>query len=474
MMRLPLLSCILFFAVCGSVPNSWARDAEGKAHVKNMKSAQGAEKLPGKAAPPQGRSGAVTVGVLNVRAKPGLRYEVIAQLHRGDRVVVIDEQDDWLGIRAPHSAKAWIAARFVGAGGTITGSRVRVRSGPGLVFTPYALLEEGERVECVNGPRNGWQQIIPPRMAVAWVHRQFVKLAPPPKPKAAHDESVAKSKTATAAEKHGEPKVTTERRAAKSAEVPGKVTEKAGASSAEKEDEKPGVPTNVANTKTPPKKAAAVTLSKGPGNPAEKEVQPGKKTVKASVETSARAKSGKSKPVPPETGTAKSVKETAGFASPQVVPPKTPGEAANKETVKVPSGISDAGNRKAGAGAKTGKAQSVTPPPAAESTVADAPPSGGAPSGAVDAAGKMSEVRVVLEGVLLPLEIDKRTRFATHVLCKKQDGVLAPFCYLKCSNREINLGEWEYREVRVYGTEMHYRGWTRPAVDVDGIQLVRP
>lgn len=114
---------------------------------------------------PKRQKGTVLAGVLNVRARPGLRFEVIAKLRKDDPVTVVAEEQDWFGIAVPKIAKAYIAARFLGPDGTVIGDKVRVRSGPGLVFTPYAELHEGEKVEPQGDPENGWQRITPRKTA---------------------------------------------------------------------------------------------------------------------------------------------------------------------------------------------------------------------------------------------------------------------------------------------------------------------
>ena len=131
---------------------------------------------------PKRQKGTVLAGVLNVRARPGLRFEVIAKLRKDDPVTVVAEEQDWFGIAVPKIAKAYIAARFLGPDGTVIGDKVRVRSGPGLVFTPYAELHEGEKVEPQGDPENGWQRITPPEGGVGWVHRAFIAIEPPPEP----------------------------------------------------------------------------------------------------------------------------------------------------------------------------------------------------------------------------------------------------------------------------------------------------
>ncbi len=404
------------------------------------------------------RTGIVTVGVLNVRAKPGLRYEVIAQLHRGTRVTVVSVQDDWLSIRVPPDSQAWIAARFVRAGGVVTGDRVRVRSGAGLVFTPYALLAKGSRVHCLGAPHDGWQRIAPPADAVGWVHRRFVKLLPAAVPE--------KSKKTLTPGKPGKTKKTAT--AGPPARRPGPKT--GGTASARR-------PKSGGNGSKSAGHAGAESVSAGPPRP------PGRAAQKPPARPRNRGETGKpaAKPAPvPATGR-KSKAGTpgkpapAGRSGPAGAGKKTPRPAGkkkpgNKPAAKGPGAAANKQERsKPRKPAETGGASKKTAKAAAKSGKKSA-----SPGKARQTPEKSGPVRVQLEGTLLPLDITKRSRFATHILCRAGGGVLVPFCYLICTSGEIDLDQWKYQKVRIYGREVHYKGWTRPTVDVDGIQLLHP
>lgn len=137
------------------------------------------------------RIGTVTGTVLNVRARPARHYEIVAQLRLGDEVRIVDETDEWYEIVLTIQAKAWIAARFVGADGAVTGSRVRVHSGPGLVFTTFAYVNKGDKVELLGEAVNGWQRIAPPASSTAWISKGFVDVPEPVVPEVAVTEPEA-------------------------------------------------------------------------------------------------------------------------------------------------------------------------------------------------------------------------------------------------------------------------------------------
>ncbi len=337
---------------------------------------------------PLKRKGVVTAGVLNVRARPGLRFEVIAKLRKDAAVTVVTEEGDWIGIVPPKNAKAYVAARFLEADGTVTGDSVRIRSGPGLVFTPYARVHRGDRLELQGAPENGWQRITPPSTAVGWVHRDFVAVEPPPAPEVA------------AADREEQPKAARPQPAESAVtDQPGtgeKAADEAKQPAFEVEGGKTGVDTETVavEEKTPEEQTG------GPG--------PGEQVAPEPEEQ------------PPET-TPHAV-DTGGELAAEQAPSATEGSRTGEEEAR----------------------PEVLPP-----------------------------VRVSREGVVVSLG-EQATEYVSHTLSRRVGGTLYPVCYLNCRSREIDLSEWEGRKVKVYGREIRYPGWSRPVIEVDGIQLLPP
>ncbi len=73
-----------------------------------------------------------------------------------------------------------------------------------------------------------------------------------------------------------------------------------------------------------------------------------------------------------------------------------------------------------------------------------------------------------LEGVVFPLK-EQAVPEASHILYRREGTVCYPICYLRSSR--LDLSQWELREVRLYGDKTEVRGWSRPVIDVRGIQL---
>jgi uncharacterized protein YraI len=125
------------------------------------------------------RTGTVTATTLNIRARPGLFFEVIGTLKEGAPITILEENDGWYRIQVPEEAEAWVSARYLGEDGTITGDDVRVRSGAGVAFTPYHSLKEGETVQPLGPESNGWVRIAVPEDATAWASAEYVRARAP-------------------------------------------------------------------------------------------------------------------------------------------------------------------------------------------------------------------------------------------------------------------------------------------------------
>lgn len=150
------------------------------------------------------RDGKVTAGNLNVRARPGLFYEVVAKLTDGASVRAVAKRGDWLRILVSDEADAWVSAQFVGTDGAMQGDKVRVRAGAGVAFTPYHRLREGETVHPTGEEKDGWVRIRPPEEATVWVSAKYVELVPRPDTKQEPDTQIASTKTGGDDENHAD------------------------------------------------------------------------------------------------------------------------------------------------------------------------------------------------------------------------------------------------------------------------------
>ncbi len=121
-------------------------------------------------------TGVVTANKLNVRAKPGVKYEIVSFLVKGGIVNVVERSGEWYGIRAPDQTEAWVAANQIDDG-VVTEERAPVYSGPGTLFSVYAYCDAGDRVTVLNSRDEKWTRIEPPSDALVWVHGAYLMVA---------------------------------------------------------------------------------------------------------------------------------------------------------------------------------------------------------------------------------------------------------------------------------------------------------
>ncbi len=135
-------------------------------------------------------TGVITATALNVRSGPGTGSKVLRAVKGGDKVEIYEKKDGWLRI----GSSEWVSGKFVKVTegvtekpqpkketGTVTASKLNVRSGPGGSNKVVSTLDNGESVE-ILAEKNGWLNIGPDQ----WVSAKFIKkgeAAPVAKPK---------------------------------------------------------------------------------------------------------------------------------------------------------------------------------------------------------------------------------------------------------------------------------------------------
>jgi SH3-like domain-containing protein len=121
-----------------------------------------------------------TVSEVNVRSGPSVNFETLTRLSSGQSVVVLDHSYSWYKIRLPLDAKSFISSEFVSmiddGEGEVTGSRVNVRSGPGLIHTILGQAKKGDRVYVVD-EHEEWLRIEPLDGTFGWVAEDLIKFS---------------------------------------------------------------------------------------------------------------------------------------------------------------------------------------------------------------------------------------------------------------------------------------------------------
>ncbi|MGE7877247.1 SH3 domain-containing protein [Peribacillus muralis] len=127
----------------------------------------------------------VTSNVVNVREGAGLSFPIVKKLAKGESYPIIKEEGDWFEIRIDSNETGWVANWLVerksdssftkkGSGqGIITGSSVRVRTGPGTTFQTVGSLTKGTAVDIIEKNQN-WTKIKTADFE-GWVASDYLK-----------------------------------------------------------------------------------------------------------------------------------------------------------------------------------------------------------------------------------------------------------------------------------------------------------
>ena len=149
----------------------------------------------------------VTADNVNLRAKALLTAEVVAQAAYDERLTAYEIGDEWVEVAAPEQASLWVTKSFVQQpANTIGANRVNVRAGPGINYNVVCTLELGATVEPRGEEVAEWLKIAPPAAARLWISRDYVEILSGDAAAAPEAEKTAKigSKKAQKAEKEAE------------------------------------------------------------------------------------------------------------------------------------------------------------------------------------------------------------------------------------------------------------------------------
>jgi hypothetical protein len=124
----------------------------------------------------------VTADRVILRASPHAEGEIVGQVMAGDVLAATElpGTQSWIRVAAPPSVDLWVYAELI-RDGRIAVNKVQVRGGPGIQFQRVGELARGDAVT-VRGTVGDWARIAPPEGCHLWIHRDFVATILPPTP----------------------------------------------------------------------------------------------------------------------------------------------------------------------------------------------------------------------------------------------------------------------------------------------------
>lgn len=115
----------------------------------------------------------VTGDDVNLRAKPDTRSRAMLQLNDGDKLTAIsDLNDDWVEVKPPKGVTFWVYGELL-HDDVIEATHVQLRAGPGINYNAVGMLNRGDKVVS-RGSHVDWIEISPPQGSSVWISREYV------------------------------------------------------------------------------------------------------------------------------------------------------------------------------------------------------------------------------------------------------------------------------------------------------------
>ncbi len=118
---------------------------------------------------------------VNLRAKPALSAEVVAQVSKPQTLTVKSVSEGWVEVRPPEHASLWVLGDYVQNGVIHCERKVNIRAGAGINFNIVGQLANGEKVD-VRGEHADWIKIAPTDTSSLWIARDMIELVEPAAP----------------------------------------------------------------------------------------------------------------------------------------------------------------------------------------------------------------------------------------------------------------------------------------------------
>jgi hypothetical protein len=129
----------------------------------------------------------VTGGRVNIRSRASLSGELMGQVMVNDELILTGETNgEFVAVFAPEWVECWVAREFL-QDGIVVPPKLNVRAGANMNYGVVAVANRGDKLEVVR-EMNDWLKVKAPTNAVAWISSEFVAPLVPekteqPKPK---------------------------------------------------------------------------------------------------------------------------------------------------------------------------------------------------------------------------------------------------------------------------------------------------
>jgi SH3-like domain-containing protein len=127
--------------------------------------------------------GEIRTDRVNLRTGPSTDYRILRKLEPGERVVVVEENGDWFGVRVPTGFTGFVLATLVDVQGNravVKEDVVNLRPTASTQYFPAGQLRKGEEL-IVAGTEGEWVRVVAPERIRAYVAKEFVHILGPEK-----------------------------------------------------------------------------------------------------------------------------------------------------------------------------------------------------------------------------------------------------------------------------------------------------
>jgi len=145
---------------------------EQKAPSKGASTAQ-----PSKAPTPSfaAFTGKVTKSKVRLRQQPSLESPILKELHQGDLLIIVGEDEDFYAVQPPADIKAFVFRSYI-LDNVVEANNVNVRLEPDTEAPIIAQLSAGDRIEGkISTTNNKWLEIAPPASARFYVAKDYIE-----------------------------------------------------------------------------------------------------------------------------------------------------------------------------------------------------------------------------------------------------------------------------------------------------------
>ena len=112
---------------------------------------------------------------VNIRAGCGLNFEVLGQLNKTTKVVVLGNAYGWCKIKLPKEASCFVHSKYIERG-IVKAAKLRVRAAADCNANVIGSLRKGDLV-VVLGQAGEWLKIAPPEGSSGWVKEDYLSLS---------------------------------------------------------------------------------------------------------------------------------------------------------------------------------------------------------------------------------------------------------------------------------------------------------